>query len=88
MACPPEDSNGLEGMGNRSYQSFLDSVLAAKNSTSLRKYRKLCAEASTGLNYKGRSAAVSPSALPLLSLLHAALNMPVAQDIHRAVFDA
>ncbi len=58
MACPPEDSNGLEGMGNHFYQEFLDLVLAAKNSASFeckRKYMKLCAEVSTALNYKERS---------------------------------
>jgi hypothetical protein len=26
MACPPEDSNGFEGMGNRSYNDFLKEV--------------------------------------------------------------
>ncbi len=26
MACPPEDSNGLDGMGNPNYQEFLDEV--------------------------------------------------------------
>ncbi len=58
MACPPEDSSGLEGMGNHFYQEFLDSVLPAKDSASFeckRKYRKLCAEASMALNYKERS---------------------------------
>ncbi|KAK9802771.1 hypothetical protein WJX73_000857 [Symbiochloris irregularis] len=57
MACPPEDSNGLEGMGNRAYQPFLDKVLAAKQGTSpkaQRKYRELCASVSSGLNYKSR----------------------------------
>jgi len=57
MACPPEDSCGSEGMGNRAYQDFLDSPLAAKasaSSQSERKYRKLCAEASGALNYKNR----------------------------------
>ena len=56
MACPPEDSNGLDGMGNPPYQEFLDKVLAAKAKTSdaaRRKYRKLCASAA-GLNYKDR----------------------------------
>ena len=58
MACPPEDSSGFEGMGNRAYQDFLDSLLAAKASASShseRKYRKLCAEVSGALNYKDRS---------------------------------
>lgn len=59
MACPPEDSSGFEGMGNHAYQDFLDSLLAAKasaSSHSQRQFRKLCAEASGALNYKGRSA--------------------------------
>ena len=56
-ACPPEDSNGFEGMGNHAYQDFLDSVLEAKqgmDAKSQRKYRQLCAGASAGLNYKDR----------------------------------
>ena len=58
MACPPEDSSGFEGMGNRAYQDFLHDLLAAKanaSSHSQRKFRKLCAEATGALNYKDRS---------------------------------
>ena len=40
MACPPEDSRGCEGMGNRSYQEFL----GEKSCACKRKYKKLCAE--------------------------------------------
>ncbi len=55
MACPPEDSSGFEGMGNRAYQDFLDDLLAAKASFhSQRKFWKLCAEATGALNYKDR----------------------------------
>lgn len=57
MACPPEDSSGFEGMGNRAYQDFLHDLLAAKanaSSHSQRKFRKLCAEATGALNYKDR----------------------------------
>lgn len=56
-AGPPEDSTGFEGMGNRAYQEFLDS-LPVKNSTSAeekRKYRKMCQEVVGALNYKERS---------------------------------
>lgn len=51
MACPPEDSRGCSGMGNRAYQEFLDEVLAAKDSRCQRNYYKLCDEVSTALNY-------------------------------------
>ena len=56
MACPPEDSKGLDGMGNKSYQEFLDKVLDAKAGASARdnrKFRELCASAA-GLNYTDR----------------------------------
>ena len=56
IACPPEDSNGLDGMGIQPYQKFMDKVLAAKAETSSkhqRKCRELCASAA-GLNYKER----------------------------------
>lgn len=52
MACPPEDSRGCEGMGNRSYQELLDKLLAEKGGACKGKSKKLCAEVSTALNYK------------------------------------
>ena len=55
MACPPEDSRGCKGMGNRTYQEFLEQVLAEKKSACKRSYRKLCAEVNTAVNYKGKS---------------------------------
>lgn len=57
-ACPPEDSNGFEGMGNGPFQEFLDDLLLAKRSSdarSQRKYKKLCAEVmGSALNYKNK----------------------------------
>ena len=56
-ACPPEDSTGLKGMGNRAYQEFLDD-LPVRNSTAAeekRKYRKMCQEVVGAMNYKDRS---------------------------------
>lgn len=67
MACPPEDGNGFEGMGNRSYQEWLDSALAVKDGGT-RKYKKMCAECSTALSYKDRSDGECPSRVVLFCI--------------------
>ncbi|KAI7838302.1 hypothetical protein COHA_007872 [Chlorella ohadii] len=59
MACPPEDSKGLEGMGPRSYQEFLDEWADPKWRTS-RDGHETLAEASAALNYRDTPGGFQP----------------------------
>ncbi|KAK9828603.1 hypothetical protein WJX72_000990 [[Myrmecia] bisecta] len=52
MACPPEDSNGFEGMGLWDYQPFLDECAALRLKPN--KLRRKCEGCEVSLNYKDR----------------------------------
>ncbi|KAL4431490.1 hypothetical protein ABPG75_006746 [Micractinium tetrahymenae] len=64
MACPPEDSKGLENSGSGGYQEFLDQLgdPAYRRSSD---YRQLVREASAALNYRDRRAPFDPEAFSL-----------------------
>ena len=80
MSCPPEDSNGLQGKGTRSYAEFLETYRANPRSKEM---RSAVQEAQNSVNYQqdwlGRSYPFKPLKFDLTrhqELLKAAVRGP------------